>query len=144
MTLSSVLMSFTRSSPTLTTPPSSGAVSTKCFVFRLLFHPLCLFVFTALGLWTNNPSSHSLVLLHPELPNGPSCHVNGTAERTMSCFPRGWEVFLTHMVLTSICICLIIFLIFKDLKHQVMVGVCHPVLFLLISACDLCVHCTKY
>lgn len=48
------------------------------------------------------------------------------------------------MVLASICICLIYhILLFRDLKLKVMVGICHPVLFLLISAGNLCVHCTK-
>lgn len=48
-------------------------------------------------------------------------------------------MFLAHMVLVSVCICLIIYLVFKELIHKVM-GICHPVLFLLISAGDLCVH----
>lgn len=86
MTLSSVLTSLTHSSPTLTTPPSSGAVSTKRSVFHLLLHPLGPFVVTALALWTNNPSSYLLLLLHPDLLSGPSYHVNCIVERTFFFF----------------------------------------------------------
>lgn len=85
MTLSSVLTSLTHSSPTLTTPPSSGAVSTKRSVFHLLLHPLGPSVVTALALWTNNPSSYLLLLLHPDLLSGPSYHVNNIVERIF-CF----------------------------------------------------------
>lgn len=121
MTLSSVLTSLTRSSPTLTTPPSSGAVSTKRSVFHLLLHPPGPFVVTALALWTNNPSSYPLLLPHPDLLSGPSYHVNSIVERTFFFFLFSWGVeCFSYMGSANIYICLIMFLPCRGLKLHVM------------------------
>lgn len=139
MTLSSVLTSLTRSSPTLTTQPSSGAVSTKRSVFRLLLHPLCPSVVTASGLGTNMPSCTPLFLPHSHLIMDHPIVL--TALQSVPCFvfPGGGEC--THGFVQCLCLSHHIFLLFRDLKHKVMVWICHPVLFLLILARNCC---TKY
>lgn len=122
MTLSSALTSLTRSSPTLTTLPSSGAVSTQpvspsppsVLVSSLL--RLCALQRLASLILSVTPLPPSLSHLHSSSISGPSCHVNSILARTICRFQSLCVSFSCGFYL-----CLLMFVLaFRVLKRHAM------------------------